>query len=133
MFSLKLLVNWIFLFFLVCGQVASDQQLENLGLFSFRSTNRAATDDFFADANIMSDTLYETVINNPSGEQILKINTYRLFLNELSSFKKANADDLLKMTKVPGRKRRTFRKIQKIANSENSGQWTLLAKFFHQN
>ena len=107
-----------------------------MSLFSFRSTNHVVTDDFFADANLMSDTLYETVINNPSATQIQKINTYRQFLNELSSFKRANADDLVKMTKMPGRKRRTLRKIQLNANSlksETSGQWTLLTKFFHQN
>ena len=135
MSPLKTLLSSVFLFFLISGQ-GTDQQVDQLGLFSFRSTNHAVTDDFFADANLMSDTLYKTVINNPSATQIQKINTYRQFLNELSSFKRANADDLVKMTKIPGRKRRTLRKIQLNANSlksETSGQWTLLAKFFHEN
>ena len=144
MSPLKILCKWCFLFGIISGKV-QDQQFDNIGLFDFRSTNPAMTNDFFADSTIMYDTLYETVLDTDSGitddlisneTKIQKIKTYSQFLKQLGSFKKANADDLFKMTKLSARKRRTFRKIQLNTDSlksETSGHWTLLSKFFHQN
>ena len=117
MSSIKIFTNWTFLFCLISGQ-APDQQLESFGLFDFRSTNinnDVKTVDFFADSNIMYDTLYETVLNTNSGTandnisnetKIQKIKTYNRFLKQLSLLRKLNTDDLLPMTKVQGQKRR---------------------------
>ena len=144
MSPLKIFCKWCFLFGIIFGRV-HDQQFDDIGLFEFRSTNAAVTDDFFADSTVMYDTLYETVLDTDSGitddlisneMKIQKIKTYSRFLKQLGSFKIANADDLSKMTKLSARKRRTFRKIQLNTDSlksETSGHWTLLSNFFHQN
>lgn len=141
---LKILCKWCLLVDLILGRVHG-QQLDDIGLFDFRSTNPAVTDDFFADSTVMYDTLYETVIDTDSGMtddlisnemKIQKIKTYSRFLKQLGSFKIANADDLSKMTKLSARKRRTFRKIQPNTDSlesQTSGHWTLLSKLFHEN
>ena len=145
--SLKILTKWCFIFGSIFGKVHAEQ-FDDMGLFDFRSTNHATdgkTDDFFADSNIMYDTLHETVFNANPGKlthmisnetQVQKIKTYSRFLDQLGSFKRANANDFLKITKGSGRPKRTLRKIQLNANSlksETSDQWTLLTKFFHQN
>ena len=148
--SLKILIKWCFVFGCIFGKVHAEQfdDMAHMGLFDFRSTNHATdgkTDDFFADSNIMYDTLHETVLNANPGKlthmisnetQVQKIKTYSRFLDQLGSFKRANANDFLKITKGSGRPKRTLRKIQLDANSlksETSDQWTLLTKFFHQN
>ena len=111
--------------------------IHRAGLFDFRSTNSyhdVKTDDFFADSNIMYDTLYETVLNTDSATvndvisnetKIQKINTYARFLKQLSLFRILNAGDLVRMT---GQKRHTWRNIQLNENSlkEDSRRWTLL-------
>ena len=142
----KIFTNWTFLFCLISGQ-APDQQLESFGLFDFRSANRNhdfKTDYFFTDSNIMYDTLYETVLNTDSATtndfisdetKIQKVKTYAQFLKQLSLFRILNGDDLLRLTKVPGQKRRIFKNIQINENSlkENSRQWNLLTNFFNKN
>ena len=145
--SLKILTKWCFIFGFIFGKVHA-VQFDNMGLFDFRSTNHAIdgkTDDFFADSNIMYDTLHETVLNAypetltdmiSNETKVQKLKTYSRFLDQLGSFKRANANDLLKITKRSGRPKRTLRKIQLNANSlqsETSDQWNLLTKFFHQN
>ena len=135
------------MFRLIYGQ-APDQQLESFGLFDFRSTNRNhdfKTDHLFTDSNIMYDTLYETVLNTDSAStndfisdetKIQKVKTYAQFLKQLSLFRilPVNGDDLRRMTKVPGQKRRIFKNFEINKNSlkENSRQWNLLTKFFDQ-
>ena len=145
--SLKIITKWCFIIGSTFGKVHAEQ-FDDMGLFDFRSTNQATdgeTDDFFADSNIMYGTLHETVLNaNPgtltdmiSNEtKVQKLKTYRRFLDQLGSFKRANANDLLKITKGSGRPKRTLRKIQFNPNSlksKTSDQWNLLTKFFHQN
>ena len=143
MSPLKIFTNWVFLYCLISGQ-APDQQLESFGLFDFRSTNSyhdVKTVDFFADSNIMYDTLYETVLNINSGTandkisnetKIQKIKTYNRFLKQLSSLRKLNTDDLLPMTKVQGQKRRNNIQLNNNSLKENSRQWNILTKFFYQ-
>ena len=147
MSPLKIFTNWAFLFCLISGQ-APGQQLESLGLFDFRSAYRNhdfKTDHFFTDSNIMYDTLYETVLNTDSAStndfisdetKIQKVKTYAQFLKQLSLFRilPVNGDDLRRMTKVPGQKRRIFKNFEINKNSlkENSRQWNLLTKFFDQ-
>ena len=154
MSPLKILINYSFLFwgknFGLVAEQAHDQKLENFGLFEWNrwtnlhSIDDSKTDDFFADSNIMYDTLYETVLNTKSDTvndfisnetKIQKIKTYSRFIKQLGLFKIANSDELLQMTKVPGHKRQTLRKINLNANgltSKTSDHWTLLAEFFHQ-
>ena len=154
MSPLKILINCSFLFFgknfgLVAEQ-AHDQKLANFGLFEWNkwtnlhSIDDSKTGDFFADSNIMYDTLYETVLNTKSDTvndfissetKIQKIKTYSRFIKQLGLFKIANSDELLQMTKVPGHNRQTLRKIDINANgltSKTSDHWTLLAEFFRQ-
>ena len=149
MLPLKVVMNCSLVFCLIAGQ-ALNQKLESLGLFEFRSTNwnsvaDSKTDNFFADSNTMYDTLYETVLNTDSAStndfisdetKIQKVKTYAQFLKQLSLFRilPVNGDDLRRMTKVPGQKRRIFKNFEINKNSlkENSRQWNLLTKFFDQ-
>ena len=145
--SLKILTKWCFTFGFIFGKVHAEQ-FDDMGPFDFRSTNHATdgkTDDFFADSNIMYGTLHETVLKaNPGAltdmisneTKIQKLKTYRRFLDQLGSFKRANANDLLKITKGSGRTKRTSGKIHSNPNSlksKTSDQWNILTKFFHQN
>ena len=144
--SMIILTKLCFIFGSFFGKVDAEQ-FDDMGLFDFRSTNQAdgKTDDFFADSNIMYGTLHETVLNAYPGTltqmisnetKIQKLKTYRRFLDQLGSFKRANANDLLKITKGSGRTKRTSGKIHSNPNSlksKTSDQCNILTKFFHQN